>query len=240
MRLTTDSVTGPHRLCQCRVPRLRAMAELVVVGQGYVGLPAGDAGRRGGLRRGRLDVDEDRVKRLAAGRLLRRGHHRRPRWPPPSPPAATGPTTDPADVRRLRRRRHHRADAAAGGHPRPHLHRDAADALAPLLHPGRHRGARDHHLPRHHRGAGRPPSSRRAPAWSPAPTSTSATAPSASTPATTTWTLREHAQGRVRHRRRLARARSQGFYDRIVDRPCRCPRPRRPSSPSCSRTPSAT
>ena len=58
-----------------------------------------------------------------------------------------------------------------------------------------------------------------------APTSTSATAPSASTRATATWHLREHAEGRVRHRRRRRSTAVDGVLRPARRRrPCRCRR----------------
>ena len=71
--------------------------------------------------------------------------------------------------------------------------------------------------------------SRRAAGSRPGRTSTSATAPSASTRATRRWHLREHAQGRVRHRRGLADGGAGLLRPARGHRPCRCRRPGWPS-----------
>ena len=144
-------------------------------------------------------------------------------------------------MRRLRRRGHHRADAAARGRPGPELHRGGwpaplrrycglgapwSSSRPPTRAPPRSWSAR---------------SSRRAPASTPASTSTSATAPSASTRATPTWTLVNTPKVVSGIDAGSPRARSRRFYDRLVDadRAGRLAR-RRPSWPSCSRTPSGT
>ena len=147
---------------------------------------AGRAGRRGrppGRRLRRRRAPDQAPRRR---RVVRRGHLR------PSGCGARSTTgtlparrPTPRDLRRLRRRGHHRADAAARRRARPRAtSRTAARTLAPLPAARRDRRPGVDHLPGHHRGAGRRRSSRRARAWSPAPTSTSATAPSGSTPAT--------------------------------------------------------
>ena len=68
--------------------------KLVVIGQGYVGLPLAMRAVEAGYDVVGFDVDDDRVDALAAGRVLRRGHHRRPARAPRSPPAATAPPGD--------------------------------------------------------------------------------------------------------------------------------------------------
>ena len=104
----------------------------------------------------------------------------------------------------------------------------AAATLAPYITPRvlRHPGV--HHLPRHHRGAGRPDPGGTAPACSPARTSTWATAPSASTPATP--------PGRWRTPPRSSRAStpprctgSRTSSTASSRRPCRSRAPGRPS-----------
>ncbi len=66
-----------------------------VVGQGYVGLPLALRAVEVGFDVVGFDLDAERIKQLAAGELLRGGHHRRTagrrRWPR----AATEPTDDP-------------------------------------------------------------------------------------------------------------------------------------------------
>ena len=116
----------------------------------------------------------------------------------------------------------------------------AAGSLAALPAPGALRGPRVDHLPGHHRGAGRARSSSEAPACAPAPTSSSATAPSASTRATR--------PGASSTRRRSCRGiddASLAAVDGVLRRArrrrsSRVGAPRRPSSPSCSRTRSGT
>ena len=83
-----EPTAGPRRVSPSDEP-----SRLVVVGQGYVGLPLALRAVEVGYRRGRLR--RRRRPDQAAGRrqLLRRGRHRRARWPRPSPPAATSPPT---------------------------------------------------------------------------------------------------------------------------------------------------
>ena len=96
---------------------------VVVVGQGYVGLPLAMRAVEVGHDVVGFDVDERPGQAARRRRVLRRGHRRRASC---AAALATGRYRAghrPADLRRLRRRGHHRADAAARGHPRPHLHR---------------------------------------------------------------------------------------------------------------------
>ena len=213
--------------------------ELVVVGQGYVGLPVAVRACEAGFDVVGLDVDADRVKRLEAGdspveditaeRLRRRPRHR----PLPAQQRL-------GRLRRVRRRRHLGAHAAAGRQPRPLLHRGrrrgprpatstrgACVVLESTTYPGT---TEELVAPILEAGSGLTAGRRLPPRLQ----------PRAHRPRQPEVDLREHPQGRLGHRRRLARARCRAFYDRLVDRPCRSPAPRRPSSPSCSRTPSAT
>ena len=162
---------------------------IVVVGQGYVGLPAGHAGGRGRLPRGRLRLDDDRVSRLNARRVLRRGRPRR---------AAAGALATgryrhrPSDGLRagLRRRGHHRAHAAhASGAPDLSFIESAASHAGPLPAPRRDRDPRVHDLPGHHRGAGRSRSSRRGPACRPGDDFHVGYSPERIDPGNTTWTF---------------------------------------------------
>ena len=132
-------------------------------------------------------------------------------------------------------------DAAARRRARPALHRGVGAHPRPLPAPGRDRRPGVHHLPGHHRGAGRADPGGRLRASPPAPTSTSATAPSASTRATRPGPSADHAEGRLRGRRRLAEGGRRPSTTRVVDthRAGALAR-RRPSWPSCWRTPSGT
>ena len=151
------------------------------------------------------DVDEARGEAARRGRVLRRGRLRRAAGRPRSPRAATGRRPTPKACAGF--------DVAVITVPTPLREgvpdlsyiEAAAATLAALPAARRHRRPRVDHLPGHHRGAGRAAPRGRARAWRPAPTSTSATARSASTPATPTWTLVNTPEGRVRHRRRVAR-----------------------------------
>ena len=179
--------------------------KVVVVGQGYVGLPLAMRAVEVGLRRRRLRHRRGPGQAPRRRRVLRRGRRRRPC-------SLAAGRVRPLPGRRPTRGACAGFDVAVITVPTP-LREGAPDlsyieerpaTLAALPAAGRHRRPRVDHLPGHHRGAGRAASSRRARASPPAPTSTSATAPSASTPATPTSDARQHAQGRLRHRRRLA------------------------------------
>ena len=197
-------------------------AKVVVVGQGYVGLPVAmraaevgfpvvgydlAPGRVEALRAGRSYVEDVTDEQLAAA--LARGYL---------------PTHDPADLARLRRRGHHRADAAARGRPRPLVHRGrGARDLAPWLRARRARRARVDDV------------SRAPPKSCSARSSRSAGCASARRllprllarahrPRQPRVDLREHPQGRVGHRRTtslrggrgvLRRARRQGRAGRL-------------------------
>ena len=212
----------------------------LIVGQGYVGLPLAMRAVAAGYDVVGYDVDEHRSKALAAGTSFVEDIS--------DAEVADGARHRPLPGRRDRSTGVERFDVAVITVPTPLREGipdltfidEAGAQLAPLLTRGRHGGAREHHLPRHHRGAARPRSSSRARACGPAPTSTSATAPSASTPATR--------PGRSPTRPKVVSgidaaslAKVEGFYDRIVDTtvPVTHAR-RRPSSPSCSRTRSGT
>ena len=165
--------------------------KVVVVGQGYVGLPLAMRAVDVGWTVVGLDVDEHRVKRLNAGEsyvedvpsaqlaaAIESGRYQASVEPAACVDFDVAVITVPTPLR--------------DGAPDLCFIEEGAATVARYLRPGRHRRARVHHLPRHHRGAGRLPSWRRARASPPASTSTSATAPSASTPATapTAWSPR--------------------------------------------------
>ena len=159
------------------------MQKVVVVGQGYVGLPLAMRAVEVGYDVVGFDVDDDRVKRLAAGESYvedisdeapgRGARHR----PLPADDRRRGPAgfdvaviTVPTPLR--------------DGAPDLSYIEAAAGALARYLRPGRDGRPRVDDLPRHHRGAGPAAPRGQARAWRRASTSTSATARSASTRAT--------------------------------------------------------
>ena len=218
--------------------RGRPAEQLVVIGQGYVGLPLAIRAAEVGYEVVGFDLDTDRVKRALRGHFLRRGHHR------PAPGRRAGSRTlsrrrRRRAVRRLRRRRHRRAHPTHRRGPQPLLRRGGRHhALAPRS-PGQHRDPRVDQLPGHHRGTGRTDPRGRVGPGRRARLPPRATARSASIPATP--------PGRSRTRPRWCPASTPPPW-----RPwppsttgsstarSRCPEPARPSSPSCSRTPSAT
>ncbi len=128
---------------------------MVIVGQGYVGLPLAVRAVEAGFAVVGYDTDVERVKRLAAGEsyvedisdealgaVLRSGRYR----PSADPEACAGfdvaVITVPTPLRE--------------GNPDLSYIESAAAMLARHPAPRRHRGARVDHLPGHHRGAGRP------------------------------------------------------------------------------------
>ena len=104
-------------------PRRRDPPRVVVVGQGYVGLPLA-------MRAVEVGHDVDRPRRRRGPRqaprrrrLVRRGRRARRSWRPRWRPVATASRLDAGRLRRLRRRRHHRADADPRRRARPLVHR---------------------------------------------------------------------------------------------------------------------
>ena len=216
---------------------------VVIVGQGYVGLPLAMRAVEVGHDVVGFDVDHDRVKRLSSGRVLRRGRHRRRARGRPRhrPLPAHDATTD--GLRRLRRRRHHGArrrcaraiptsryieESAARARPVPPARAPpSSSSRPPTRAPPRSWSAPDP------RGGLGPDRRRRLPPR---------LQPGAHRPRQPDLEPREHAEGRLRHRRRVARGRAGASTTRIVERDGAGVghAARRPSSPSCSRTPSGT
>ena len=129
--------------------------KLVVIGQGYVGLPLAMRAVEAGFDVVGLDVDADRVKRLASGESFvediptDRLRPRAGQWPLPAQHGVHR-------RRRVRRLRDHRADPAARRHARPELRRAGRRRLGPYVRPGCHGDPGVDHLPGHHRGAAAP------------------------------------------------------------------------------------
>ena len=189
--------------------------KIVVLGQGYVGLPLAMRAVEVGHQVVGYDVDEDRVKRLGAGESYVEDISSEDL----AAALATGRYQPTTDVRACRD-----FDVAVITVPTPLRdgapdlsHIEAATAaLAPFLRPGRDGRPRVDDVPRHHRGAGPAGAWRPARAWRRASTSTSGTAPSGSTPGTTSshWSTRRRscrAWGQPHSRR------SRGFYQSIVE-----------------------
>ena len=187
-------------------PGPSAPPKLVVVGQGYVGLPVAMRAVEVGYRVVGFDLDVDRVKRLVSGEsyvedvsderlaaALATGRYR--------------PTSDRPTLRRLRRRGDHGADAAARRRARPLATSSRRPrTLAPLPAPGRDAWS-----------SSRPPT--RAPprscvradprgrlrACAPGADFLLGYCPERIDPGNPHVDVREHAEGRVGHRRRVAR-----------------------------------
>ena len=216
-------------------------SRVVVVGQGYVGLPLADARGRGGLRRRRASTSTrtrvDRLRRadsfiddITDDDLARRPGHRP--LPAHRPTRRTSPGSTIAVVSRPDAAARRRTDlsfiedaARAARAARP------AAARCVVLESTTYPGTTEE-VVRAAPGAG---SAACAPAW----TSTSATARSGSTRATDL--------GPRRTRRRSCQAWTTpsrtavaAFYDTLVDRTVPVPATGRPSWRSCWRTPSGT
>ena len=118
---------------------------------------------------------------------------------------------------------------------------DEAGAPArPAPHHGRHGRAREHHLPRHHRGAPGPVLEAGLRASGPGADFHLGYSPERIDPGNTTYTL-VNTPKVVSGIDAASLAKVQGFYDRIVDtHRAGDDARRRPSSPSSSRTPSGT
>ena len=211
------------------------------MGQGYVGLPLAMRAVEAGYDVVGYDVDPTGSSASA----------------PASPSSRTSPTSSSrprcdavatarrdvrARLRRLRRRRDHRADAAARRRARPvATSRRPPRTLGPLPAPRARRSSWS-----------RPPIPAPPRSWSRRilEEGSGLTAgadfhlgysPERIDPGNPLWSFVQHAEGRVRDRRRVARGASRPSTTTLVDTDGAGRRHRRrPSSPSCSRTPSGT
>ena len=202
--------------------------KVVIVGQGYVGLPVAMRASRSASTSSASTSTSSRVKRLAAGESYVEDVSRRAAARPPSPPAATGPRPTRPTIAGF--------DVAVISVPtplarrraRPRLHRGRGPAmLAPHLTPGRTRDPRVDDLPGHHRGAASAPILEEGSGLVAGADFHLGYSPERIDPGNADWTLREHAEGRVGHRRRPRWPRSQALL-RPPRRhaPCRCRRPK--------------
>ena len=186
---------------------------LAVLGQGYVGLPLAMRAVEAGYDVVGFDVNEWRVDRLQRGSILRRGHHRRAaarrawrsgRYPADAP---TTPTLTGFDVAVITV-----PTPLREGAPDLSLHRGRGARRSPRsLRPGAavilesttYPGTTEELLgPLLEQGSGLRPAADFHLGYS----------PERIDPGNPTWTSGEHAEGRVRDRRRVPRARSQAFY----------------------------
>ena len=208
--------------------------------------------RRAGLRRaagrdargrgrvpGRRLRRRSRARRRARSRSLVRGGRLRRRSSRPRSPPATVPTCDADDLRDF--------DVAVitvqtplrDERPRPLVHRGGGARPRRVAHAGRARGARVDDVSRHDRRVAAPDprgvgSARRRRRL------LLRLLARAHRSRQHRVDVREHGEGRLGHRRAVARRSSKRSTARSSTRSCPSARPARPSSSSCSRTRSAT
>ena len=195
-------------------------AKVVVVGQGYVGLPVAMRAVEVGFPVVGYDIAPARVDALAAGRSYvedvtdeQLAPRSRPATGRPATPTICATSTSRSSPCRRR---------CATASPTSRSSRPPRATSRAWLTPGRARRARVDDVSRHDRGAAAPDPRGVGPAR-PAATSSSATRPSASTPATREWTFVNTPKVVSGHRRRVAvgrrgvlrRARRQGRAGRL-------------------------
>ena len=154
------------------------------------------------------------------------------RSPPRSPAAATPPAPTLAALAGFDVRRHHgaRRRCARACPTSRYIESAAAHAGSRPAATGATRHPRVDDLPGHDRRAARADPRGGLRAGRRAPTSIVGYSPERIDPGNATWTLREHPQGRLGHRRGVAR-RGAGLLRRARrQRPCRCRAQARPSS----------
>ena len=217
---------------------LARSARIAVLGQGYVGLSLACAAADAGFQVTGIDVDERRVTVCARGDRRRR--RRRDRPEPLSPRGRLVFTTRRDGGCGCPSRFPLRPDAAARGHTRSLVHRrERPRDCASHLQAGHAGGPGVHDLPGDHRRAGSA-HARTLRAGGRARTSCWPTRPSESTPATPSISFRQVPSHGRRQHAGGDRARRPCSTSSSSTRSCRSRPAERPSSRSCSRTPSAT
>ena len=179
------------------------LARIAVIGQGYVGLPVAMRAAKSASASSATTSPTGADRAAPAGTVLRRGRLRRtarsgagpdgyaPTSDPPTSPASTSPSSP------CRRRCATAPPTSRTSRPR---RRDPRPAAAP----GRARRPRVDDVSRHHRGAAAPDPRARSGLHAGVDFFLGYS-PERIDPGNPQWTLVEHAQGRVRHRCRVAR-----------------------------------